>query len=102
MPDPGDPAPVTGALAAYEELVSVAEDVEDEWLYVQDIAAAWRTELERAAGSTAPVAPAAAAAIERLTDEVRRITDGHRAIDWLSTFPQAVLLALGADPWTTT
>jgi hypothetical protein len=101
MHDQAERDPVTGALAAYDGLVSVAEEVEDEWLYVQDLAAAWRAELERVAAGAAPVAPVAAAAIERLIDEVRRITDGHQAIDWLSTFPQAVLLALGADPWTT-
>jgi hypothetical protein len=35
------------------------------------------------------------AAIVRLIDEIGRISDPHRAIDWLSTFPQAALLALG-------
>jgi hypothetical protein len=42
--------------------------------------------------------PAADAAIDRLIDEVDRITDPHRAIDWLSTFPQVALLALGETP----
>jgi hypothetical protein len=35
------------------------------------------------------------AAIGRAIDEIGRINDPHRAIDWLSTFPQVVLLALG-------
>jgi hypothetical protein len=91
---------VTRALVAYEELVSLAEEVEDEWSYVQDLAGAWRAELERAATmGDASAHPAADAAIDRLADEVARISDPHRAIDWLSTYPQAVLLALGADPW---
>jgi hypothetical protein len=89
------------ALVAYDGLVALGEDVEDEWGYVQDLSGAWRTALERAsAGSGASSAPqAAAAAVARLVDEVGRIGDPHRAIDWLSTFPQAVLLAVGVDPW---
>ena len=91
---------VTRALVAYEELVSLAEEVEDEWSYVQDLAGTWRAELERTrAIGDPPADPAASAAIDRLADEVARITDPHRAIDWLSTYPQAVLLTLGADPW---
>ncbi len=42
--------------------------------------------------------PTVDAAIDRLIDEVDRITDPHRAIDWLSTFPQVALLALGETP----
>jgi len=38
--------------------------------------------------------PAAAAAIERAAAETALIADPHRAIDWLSTFPQVVLFAL--------
>jgi hypothetical protein len=30
--------------------------------------------------------------------EIGRITDPHRAIDWLSTYPLVVLTALGEDP----
>jgi hypothetical protein len=93
--------PVARALAAYEELIALAEDVDDEWGYIQDLSQAWRTELERAGGvlGAADAGPVAVAAIDRLVDEVGHITDAHRAIDWLSTFPQAVLLALGLDPW---
>lgn len=92
------------AFVAYESLVSLGEDVEDEWGYVQDLAGAWRSLLERpsAADHTTVATPAMVAAVERLIDETGRITDPHRAIDWLSTFPQAILLALGADPWDTT
>ena len=38
------------------------------------------------------------AAVDRAIDEIDRITDPHRAIDWLSTFPQVVLLAIGELP----
>jgi hypothetical protein len=98
MHQPSDQAALlTRAVAAYDELVSLAEEVEDEWSYIQDLSGAWRDELEGAA--RIPVPPSAAAAVERLIEEVGLIADPHRAIDWLSTFPQAVLLALGADPW---
>lgn len=89
------------ALIAYDALVALGEEVEDEWAYVQDLSGAWRSELERA-GIDAPAGSADHATvvtIDRLVDEVARIRDPHRAIDWLSTFPQAVLLGLGVDPW---
>jgi hypothetical protein len=44
-------------------------------------------------GEEAPTG--ADAAIEALLAEAGRITDPHRAIDWLSTFPQVALAALG-------
>ena len=88
------------ALAAYAQLTERAEEIEDEWSYVNDLSTAWRDRLELAAGSGtgAPLDPAVDAAIDRLIDEVDRITDPHRAIDWLSTFPQVALLALGETP----
>lgn len=93
----------TRALVAYDALASLGEEVEDEWGYVQDLAGAWRSEFERIVDldDAGAAAPGMVAAVERLADEVSRITDPHRAIDWLSTFPQAVLLALGEDPWGT-
>jgi hypothetical protein len=39
--------------------------------------------------------PLVAAAIDGAIAEIGLISDPHRAIDWLSTFPQVVLLALG-------
>jgi hypothetical protein len=88
------------ALAAYAQLTDRAEEIEDEWSYVNDLSSAWRERLELAAGAgtTAPLDPAVDAAIDRLIGEVDRITDPHRAIDWLSTFPQVALLALGQTP----
>jgi hypothetical protein len=87
---------LTVALAAYERLGLLGEDVEDEWTYVTDLVAAWQERLEAldARLGTAPAGPAAQA-IDRAIDEIDRIRDPHRAIDWLSTFPQVVLLAVG-------
>ena len=85
------------ALAAYEDLLSLAEDIEDEWTYVNDLAAAWQervAELINEQGSESATA-LEEAAISRAVDEIGRISDPHRAIDWLSTFPQIVLVTLG-------
>ncbi len=89
-----------GALTAYEQLTALAETVEDEWTYVTDLAAAWRERLEvvLAERGGEPAGAAEQAAIERAIDEVGRIRDPHRAIDWLSTFPQVLLAALGEQP----
>jgi hypothetical protein len=42
--------------------------------------------------------PAVFVAIDLAIDQIARIDDPHRAIDWLSTFPQVVLVALGERP----
>ena len=88
------------ALAAYADLESLAEDIEDEWTYVTDLAAAWRTRIEEvvAQRGAEPVSEAQDAAVGQAIDEIGRISDPHRAIDWLSTFPQVVLVALGERP----
>ena len=88
------------ALSAYARLTELAEEIEDEWSYVNDLSSAWRDRIEAGVGSSAgaPLDPATDAAIDRLIDEADRITDPHRAIDWLSTFPQVALLALGETP----
>lgn len=88
------------ALAAYARLTELAEAIDDEWSYVNDLSSAWRGRLELVAGSGAgvPLDPVVDAAIDRLNDEIGRITDPHRAIDWLSTYPQVALLALGETP----
>lgn len=87
------------ALAALGELGRLGEEVADEWQYVVDLETAWRDRLTEvvAARRGQPVDDPQAAAIERVIAETRLITDPHRAIDWLSTFPQVVLLAL-AEP----
>lgn len=84
------------AIAAHEALEAVAEPVEDEWQYVADLGAAWRARL-RAAGAarTEEATPDVVAAVDRVIDEAALVSDPHRAIDWMSTLPQVVLLALG-------
>lgn len=87
---------LTAALDGYERLGLLGEEIEDEWSYVTDLVAAWNERLEtldRARGSD--LAGPAAPAIQRALDEIDLIKDPHRAIDWLSTFPQVVLLAAG-------
>lgn len=88
------------ALDAYDTLTSLGEDVEDEWTYVNDLSTAWRERLDAVASARGdePAATDAVAAIDRLIDEIGRITDPHRAIDWLSTYPQVTLIALGEHP----
>jgi hypothetical protein len=85
------------ALDAYAALELLGEEIEDEWTYVTDLEAAWRARLGEvgAARGSEPAAPAVTAAIDRAIDEVGLIRDPHRAIDWLSTFPQVVLVSLG-------
>ena len=93
-------ATVDRVLEAYDALAELGEDVEDEWSYVNDLAAAWRARLEEVGdlGGAEPVREPVGAAIERAIAEIGLIVDPHRAIDWLSTFPQVVLLALGELP----
>ncbi len=88
------------ALSAYAELTELGEEIEEEWSYVNDLSSAWRDRLDAvaAARADADVPAATDAAIDRAIDEIARITDPHRAIDWLSTFPQVTLLALGETP----
>jgi hypothetical protein len=93
-------AAIDRALHAYAALTELGEEVEDEWSYVQDLSAAWRTRLEAvtAARGEEALDPAIDAAVDAAIDEIGRIDDPHRAIDWLSTFPQVTLLALGEGP----
>ena len=90
---------LTAALDGYQRLGLLGEEIEDEWSYVTDLVAAWNERLEaldkaRGPGLAGPAGPAILRAIE----EIDLITDPHRAIDWLSTFPQVVLLAAGEQP----
>lgn len=85
------------ALDAYASLELLGEEIEDEWTYVTDLEAAWRErlgEVASARGSEAAASPTSAA-IDRAIEEIGLVRDPHRAIDWLSTFPQVVLVALG-------
>jgi hypothetical protein len=105
-PDPADPLPLTvpaaieRAIASCERLRLLGEDIEDEWQYVQDLGDAWLTRLEATAANRADEALSTevAVAVDLACGEAGLITDPHRAIDWLSTLPQVVLVALGERP----
>ncbi len=115
-PDPGPPsgptlplpttatrgAALAAALAALDALADLGETIADEWTYVTALADAGRARLRAAAGDDlgAVLAPDLAAAIDAACGETTRITDPHRAIDWLSTFPAVVELVLGGGPGT--
>ena len=88
------------ALDAYAALGELGEEIEDEWSYVTELGDAWRARLEGVRGTRGDeeVPPEVSAALGRAVDEIGRIADAHRAIDWLSTFPQVVLVALEERP----
>ncbi len=99
MPETVQPV-VDRALQAYAGLLALGESIEDEWSYANDLAEAWEGRLAEVAqqrGAT-PVPVAVGAAVDRAIGEIELIAEPHRAIDWLSTFPQIVLLALGEAP----
>jgi hypothetical protein len=86
------------ALAAYETLAELGESVADEWQYVTDLVAVHSADLRTlVAGDPARAAlPAAVRAVDLAIEEISLIRDPHRAIDWLSTYPQLVRLAVAA------
>jgi hypothetical protein len=88
------------ARAAYADLASLGEEVDDEWSYIQDLTEAWGARLDAVATTRGDeaVGSETVGAIEAAIAEIGLITDPHRAIDWLSTFPQVTLLALGEAP----
>lgn len=88
------------ALEGFDVLAVTSEPIGDEWQYVTDLGTVWRARLRAVADARgAEPAPAGAAgAIDALVAEAGRIADPHRAIDWLSTFPQVALAALGEAP----
>jgi hypothetical protein len=84
----------------YAELLAVAETIEDEWSETNELATAWQDRfdvLESARGNE-PVDNRVVLAVGALVGEAAAIDDPHRAIDWLSTFPQVLLVALGEQP----
>jgi len=91
---------VAAARPAYADLTALAEEVEDEWSYVNDLATAWIDRLDAVVESRGhePAAAGVADAVPALVAEVAAIDDPHRAIDWLSTFPQVLLVAIGERP----
>jgi hypothetical protein len=88
------------ALETLDALQALGEEIDDEWTYVTDLGAAWRDRIETAieARGDDPLTDERGAAVDRTMDEAGRISDPHRAIDWLSTFPQVVLVAVGERP----
>ena len=90
-------AGIDRALTAFVGLTVTAESIEDEWQYVADLETVWRARLAEVADARGDelLGPEVEAAIDRVAEEAAAIDDPHRAIDWLSTLPQVVLLALG-------
>jgi hypothetical protein len=91
---------VERALTAYASLAELGEEIDDEWSYIQDLTESWRERFEetRAARGSEELAAEIVTAIDLAIVEIGRIQDPHRAIDWLSTFPQVAITALGERP----
>ena len=87
------------AAEAYRVLADLAEAVEDEWQYITDLADAYLPSILGLAGDDPgrSLPAAEVAAVDEAIAEIGLITDPHKAIDWLSTFPHVVALALGGD-----
>jgi len=83
-------------VAAYRGLGELGETVEDEWQYVTDLVEAYSASLADLAGGP-PLSVEQIAAIDEAIAEIETIEDPHRAIDWLSTFPHVVAIAIGGD-----
>lgn len=96
-------AAVERVVAALGRLAALGETIQDEWIYVHDLETVWTARLRAVASGPrsipAPPVPEIEAALDGLIAEVDRIADPHRAIDWLSTLPQATLVALGEAAW---
>jgi len=93
-------AAIDRALVSYGLLTELGEEIDDEWSYIQDLTETWRHRLADVVRQRADedLDSVRDAAIDALIAEAARITDPHRAIDWLSTVPQIVLIALGEEP----
>jgi hypothetical protein len=91
---------IAAARPAYDALTTLAEDVEDEWSYINDLSSVWIERLDAVdhARGHEPAPAGAADAVPALIAEVATLDDPHRAIDWLSTFPQVLLIAIGERP----
>jgi hypothetical protein len=91
---------IHAARPAYDTLLERGEAIDDEWSYVNDLATAWLDRLDEVAATRGPepVGADVGEAVAQLSDEAERIDDPHRAIDWLSTYPQVLLIAMGEQP----
>jgi hypothetical protein len=90
---------LAATIAAEDALAELGESIEDEWSYVNDLRQAWTDRLTDVADGADGARAAdrhVVEAVELAIDEASLIRDPHRAIDWLSTLPQVVLLAVGA------
>jgi hypothetical protein len=87
---------VERAAVAYAALAELAETVEDEWQYVTDLTDAYLPSIRALAAGPA-VTREVVEAVDEAIAEIELIADPHKAIDWLSTFPHLVALALGGD-----
>ena len=86
------------AAAAYRTLGDLAETVEDEWQYVTDLVDAYLPGIESLVeAGPARLSPGQTEAVDEAIVEIGLISDPHKAIDWLSTFPHVIGLALGGD-----
>jgi hypothetical protein len=86
------------AVAAYRDLADLAETIEDEWQYINDLVDAYGPGIESlAAAGPRRLSQAQADAVDEAIAEIGLITDPHKAIDWLSTFPHVIGLALGGS-----
>ncbi len=85
------------ATQAYLALAELAEEVAEEWQYVTDLSQAYSASLEALADGDADLPSGAAAAVDEAVAEITAISDPNRAIDWLSTFPHVIALALGGE-----
>jgi hypothetical protein len=90
---------VDRAAEAYSALAELAETIEDEWQYVTDLVDFYlpgiRSLTDPDPGLVLRVAQVSA--VDEAIAEIALIEDPHKAIDWLSTFPHVVGLALGGD-----
>jgi hypothetical protein len=99
-PRPTSPQPpdvIERAAAAYRALADLGETIEDEWQYVTDLVDAYLPGIRMLAGRDAELELDVVVAIDEAIAEIASITDPHKAIDWLSTFPHVVALAVGGD-----
>lgn len=88
------------AADAYRALWDLAETVEDEWQYINDLGEAYLPGILAmgvSAGAGGELGHAQVAAVDEAIAEIALIADPHKAIDWLSTFPHVVALAVGGD-----
>ena len=88
---------LTVASGGLDGLAALGEQVGDELQYVTDLVTVYRGRLAQVAAERGSevASPAVGRAVDLALEEAALVQDPHRAIDWLSTLPQVVLLAFG-------